>query len=85
MGLKAKEQAVIEKERAQVAQTKSGTELCVVAQPGMRVQRQMRTIYCQVTLEQEPHQLVALSRPRMSRSPKEAVMNDQQVRTSRRG
>ena len=77
--LKTQELAMIEKERAQFFQSKRRAELGVVAKFGMRVQRQMRAVDGEVVLEQQSQQFVSLACPRMRRSPKKSVMDNQEI------
>jgi len=65
-------------EWAKFPEAECGGELGVVAQPGMRVERQVRTVNGEVVLDQRTEQFVGLARPRMRWRPEQAVMDDQQ-------
>ena len=64
----------------QIFQAQRGGELRVVAKPGMRIQRQVRTVNGQIVFDEQPEQFITLAGPRMRFGPEQAVMNDEQVR-----
>ena len=80
LGLKPEVQSVVEVEGAQLSEAQRRAEAGVVAEAGMRVQRQMGTVNRQVMLQQAAQQLVAGAGPGMRRRPKKPVMHQQQVR-----
>ena len=55
-------------------------ELDVVAQPWVRIQRQVRAVNREIVVQQSPQQFTVSTRPRMPRGPEQAVVNEQKVR-----
>ena len=72
--------AVGDEKRPQIFQPERGAKLRVVAEPGMRIERQVRTVNRQVVFHQQPEQLIFFARPRMRRRPEQSVMDDEQIR-----
>src|SRR6266571_3585671 len=77
--LEAKALVFREKERTKPLQTQRGAEEGVVAEPGMRIEREVRTIDREVVVQQTAEQLVVRPRPGMRPAPEQAVMDDQEV------
>ena len=72
--------AALGKKRLGLLDAKCPAKLGVVAEPWMRVQRQVRAVNGDVVVKQQPQQSVAVAGPRMRRSPKQPVVDDQQIR-----
>ncbi len=68
-----------EKERAKLLQAQRGAEEGVVAEPGMRIEREVRTVNREVVVQQLAEQLVVRARPGMRPAPEQTVMDDQEV------
>ena len=69
-GLKAEELLFLVKERFELLETESGAKSGVVAELGMRVERQVRTVNRQITFCEQPKQFIIFPRPRLARTPK---------------
>jgi len=72
--------AVGDKKRPQIFKPKRGAELRIVPEPGMRIQRQVRTINRQIVFHEQPEQFVFFARPRMRWRPEQSVMHNHQIR-----
>ena len=83
--LATNESAFFEEKRLALLQSQGGAKPRVVAQARMRVERQVRTVNRQIVLQQQPQQFVTFPGPRMARTPKQPVMNQQQVGLGRDG
>lgn len=82
--LPADESAFFKKERLEFSEAERGAQLRVVAQARVGIQRQMRTVHGQVVFDEQGQHLAALTRPGHRRRPKQAVMNNEQIRPGRR-
>lgn len=78
-GLQANELAFVKKERFQFFETERCAEPRIVPKTRVRVQREVRTVHRKIVLNQQTNGLVAISRPGVGFSPKETVMDQQQI------
>jgi len=51
----------------------------IISQPWMGIQREMRTVNRQIIFQQQPQELVTLSRPWVGRPPKKPMMDQQKI------
>src|SRR5688572_24771713 len=70
---------LIEKKWLAVLQAENGAQLRVVAELGVHVQREVRTVNRQIASDQKPQHFVGLAGPGMARVPKQPMMHQQKV------